>query len=106
MLFDSGDRGPCAPCTDTCVESVETGSWTCKYLIQGDLTLLLQAAGTGDQAAYARLFDAVYAELRRVARASMRREASGHTLQPTALVNEAYLRLAAGAPGWGNRRHF
>ena len=75
-------------------------------MIQGDLTLLLQAAGTGDQAAHARLFDAVYAELRRVARASMRREASGHTLQPTALVNEAYLRLAAGAPGWENRRHF
>lgn len=77
-----------------------------KPLIQGDLTRLLQAAGSGDPGAYARLYDAVYAELRRVAGASMRRESAGHTLQPTALVNEAYLRLASGAPGWENRRHF
>lgn len=73
---------------------------------QGDLTLLLQAAGAGDDGAYARLFNAVYAELRKVARASMRREASGHTLQPTALVNEAYLRLVPAGSGWENRRHF
>ncbi len=71
----------------------------------GDLTLLLQAAGSGDREAYARLYEAVYAELRRVAGANLRREGAGHTLQPTALVNEAYLRLAPDA-AWENRRHF
>jgi RNA polymerase sigma factor (TIGR02999 family) len=70
------------------------------------LTILLQAAGSGDRAAYSRLYEAVYAELRRVARSSMRREGAGHTLQPTALVNEAYLRLAPPEGGWENRRHF
>lgn len=75
-------------------------------MIQQDLTLLLQAAGAGDAAAYGRLYDAVYAELRRVAAANLRRETPGHTLQPTALVNEAYLRLAPGAEGFANRRHF
>ena len=73
---------------------------------QGDLTLLLKAAGTGDRAAYERLFVAVYAELRRVAGAKLRRESPGHTLQPTALVNEAYLRLTSGDPAFENRRHF
>jgi RNA polymerase sigma factor (TIGR02999 family) len=74
-------------------------------LKQGDLTLLLKAAGSGDQAASARLYEAVYADLRRVAGANLRREARGHTLQPTALVNEAYLRLAP-ACSFENRRHF
>lgn len=73
---------------------------------QRELTLLLKAAGTGDRVALARLYEAVYAELRRVAQASLRREAAGHTLQPTALVNEAYLRLAPNQSGWENRRHF
>ena len=72
---------------------------------KGEVTLLLQAAGEGDRAAYARLYEAVYAELRRIAGANLRREKPGHTLQPTALVNEAYLRLAPGA-AWENRRHF
>lgn len=72
----------------------------------GDLTLLLKAAGSGDRAAIARVYETVYAELRRVARASLRREVAGHTLQPTALVNEAYLRLAPNSDGWENRRHF
>jgi RNA polymerase sigma factor (TIGR02999 family) len=75
-------------------------------LIQKDLTLLLRAAGSGDRVAYSELYEAVYAELRRVAKASLRREAPGHTLQPTALVNEAYLRLTPGDSGWENRRHF
>ena len=57
------------------------------------LTQLLDAAGSGDRPAFDRLYKGVYAELRRMAQASMRREGSGHTLQPTALVNEAYLRL-------------
>jgi RNA polymerase sigma factor (TIGR02999 family) len=75
-------------------------------LIHKDVTRLLQAAGSGDQAASAHLYEAVYAELHRVAAANMRREAPGHTLQPTALVHEAYLRLAPDAGGWENRRHF
>lgn len=77
-----------------------------KSLIQKDLTLLLRAAGAGDRVAYSELYEAVYAELRRVAKARLRREAPGHTLQPTALVNEAYLRLTPGESGWENRRHF
>ncbi|MGH8722222.1 MAG: sigma-70 family RNA polymerase sigma factor [Burkholderiales bacterium] len=71
----------------------------------GDLTLLLKAACSGDRGADARLYEAVYAELRRVAGANLRREAPGHTLQPTALVNEAYLRLAPACAS-ENRRHF
>lgn len=74
-------------------------------MIQGDLTQLLKAAASGDRDAYVRLYEAVYAELRRVAGANLRREAPGHTLQPTALVNEAYLRLAPSA-AFENRRHF
>ena len=48
----------------------------------------------------------IYRELRRHAEASMRRERAGHTLQPTALVNEAYLRLFGGDATWESREHF
>ena len=48
----------------------------------------------------------IYDELRRIAAAYMRREAAGQTLQPTALVNEAYLRLAHARPAWRDRGHF
>lgn len=89
----------------TCVESRHTGSRAGKPLNQGDLTVLLKAACSGDREAYARLYEAVYAELRKVAGANLRREAPGHTLQPTALVNEAYLRLTP-ACSFENRRHF
>ena len=71
-----------------------------------DVTRLLDAAGGGDREAYARLYDRVYGELREMAESTMRRERPGHTLQPTALVNEAYLRLSTEAAGWENRRHF
>jgi RNA polymerase sigma factor (TIGR02999 family) len=74
-------------------------------LTHGDLTLLLKAACSGDPQAHTRLYEAVYAELRRLARANFRRESPGHTLQPTALVNEAFLRLAP-ACSFENRRHF
>ncbi len=57
------------------------------------VTLLLDAVGRGEAAARHRLFEAVYHELRRMAERQMAREAPGHTLQPTALVHEAYLRL-------------
>jgi RNA polymerase sigma factor (TIGR02999 family) len=72
----------------------------------GDVTRLLAAAGGGDRAAYERLYQAVYAELHRIAQARMRREGRALTLQPTALVNEAYLRLAQASADWNNRRHF
>jgi RNA polymerase sigma-70 factor, ECF subfamily len=58
-----------------------------------DITNLLMAWGGGDKAALDRLMPLVYQELRRLARRQMRREREGNTLQTTALVNEAYLRL-------------
>lgn len=77
-----------------------------KDMSDGDVTRLLDAAGAGDRAALERLYLQVYAELRRLAESGLRRERAGHTLQPTALVNEAYLRLNAEAATWQNRRHF
>ena len=59
-----------------------------------DVTALLLAWGAGDRAALDALLPAVYAELRAQAARALRGEAEGHTLQPTALVHEAYLRLA------------
>ncbi len=59
----------------------------------GDVTALLMAWGEGDRAAFDDLVPLVYEELRRLARAKMRGERGGHSLQTTALVNEAYLRL-------------
>lgn len=59
----------------------------------GEVTQLLMAWSGGDRAALDRLMPLVYRELRRLAAAYIRRERSGHTLQPTALVHEAYLRL-------------
>jgi RNA polymerase sigma factor (TIGR02999 family) len=72
----------------------------------GDVTRLLEAAETGDRLAFERLYRAVYDELHLIARASMRSEGRPSTLQPTALVNEAYLRLAPARGGWESRRHF
>jgi RNA polymerase sigma factor (TIGR02999 family) len=60
---------------------------------EGDVTQLLAAWRGGDEAALARLIPLVYAELRRVASARLRHEAANHTLQTTALVHEAYVRL-------------
>ncbi|MCI0390109.1 MAG: sigma-70 family RNA polymerase sigma factor [Acidobacteria bacterium] len=72
-----------------------------------EVTMLLRAWSEGDQGALDRLVPLVYGELRRLARSHMRREREGHTLQATALINEAYLRLidARQAP-WENRTHF
>lgn len=75
-------------------------------MARGDVTRLLVAAESGDRAAFDALYRSVYDELRRIAQANMRREGRGHTLQPTALVNEAYLRLAPAGSNWANRRHF
>jgi RNA polymerase sigma factor (TIGR02999 family) len=75
-------------------------------MTNSDVTRLLDAAGSGDGLALERLYEGVYGELRKMAAAGMRRERGGHTLQPTALVNEAYLRLSPGSGTWENRRHF
>ena len=71
------------------------------------ITQLLVAWSDGDQAALEELMPVVYAELHRLARRYMRRENPGHTLQTSALVNEAYLRLVdVKSLRWQNRAHF
>ena len=61
----------------------------------------------GDREALNRLVPLVNSELRRLARKQLRSERAGHTMQPTDLIQEAYLRLMRGAqPGWENRAHF
>ena len=72
-----------------------------------DFTLLLRAWGEGDRQALDRLAPLVYQELHRLARGYMARERPNHTLQATALVNEAYLRLIdARQVQWQDRAHF
>lgn len=74
---------------------------------QRDITRLLKALADGDHSAETELIPLVYDELRRLAGRYMRREAAGHTLQTTALVHEAYLRLVRPSKGsWENRSHF
>jgi len=71
------------------------------------VTKLLRAWAQGDEAAGERLFPMLYGELRRQAGRYMRRERRSHTLQPSGLVNEAYLRLAASPDlDWHDRAHF
>lgn len=71
------------------------------------LTSLLAAVSAGESGAADRLWKVAYCELRKLASARMAREAPGRTLQPTALVNEAFLRLGGkDAVCWENRRHF
>jgi RNA polymerase sigma factor (TIGR02999 family) len=72
----------------------------------GQVTMLLKAMREGDATAEQRLLPLVYHELHRLARSYMRRERLNHTLQATALINEAYLRLAGGEVDWKNREHF
>jgi RNA polymerase sigma-70 factor, ECF subfamily len=71
------------------------------------VTNLLVAWGHGDAAAFEQLIPVVHAELRRIARRHMGHERDGHTLQPTALVNEAYLKLIdVRHVEWQDRAHF
>ena len=73
----------------------------------GYVTQLLERWGQGDQSALDELTPLVYHELRNVADAYLRRERPNHTLQPTALVHEAYLRLIGRPQGhWEDRKHF
>jgi RNA polymerase sigma factor (TIGR02999 family) len=74
---------------------------------QGDITLLLQRASAGDSQAADRILPLVYDELRKLAAAKMTREPAGQTLQATALVHEAWLRLGGEAqPDWQSRAQF
>jgi RNA polymerase sigma factor (TIGR02999 family) len=72
-----------------------------------DITLVLDAINRGDSQASEQLLPLVYNELRNLATARMLQESAGHTLQPTALVHEAWLRLAGeGNQNWKNRAYF
>lgn len=71
-----------------------------------DITLALQRMGRGEADAAQDLLRLVYGELHRMAAAKMAQEMSGHTLQPTALVHEAWLRLGGDRAQWQNRAHF
>jgi len=73
--------------------------------VMTDVTRLLESAAAGDRQAAADLLPAVYAELRALAAARLAEEKAGHTLQPTALVHEAYLRLV-GDQQFDHRGHF
>ncbi|MGH9841170.1 MAG: ECF-type sigma factor [Blastocatellia bacterium] len=89
-----------------------------KYMPDGDdpemetpppneITHLLRRWSQGDRAALDQLMPSVYQELRKVADSYLRQERPDHTLQPTALINEAYLRLVKqDFPEWQSRRHF
>lgn len=73
-----------------------------------DLSVILTAAATGDLRATQELFPLVYDELKALARKRVAREKTGHSLNATALVHEAYVRLVGndGGPNWQNRGHF
>ena len=73
-----------------------------------DVTEILSRVQRGDRNAPEQLFAVLYGELKRIATYQMRRESNSHTLQPTALVNEAFVRLLGGDDGcpWENRAHF
>lgn len=73
---------------------------------RGEVTVLLEELRSGQPDAESRLVSLVYLELKRLARAYLRRERSDHTLQVTDLVHEVYLRLAGTNQDWQNRAHF
>lgn len=76
-------------------------------MAEGDITKLLKKWFTGDEGAANELFDLVYANLHRIAAGYMAHERRGHTLSPTALVHDAYLKMRAGRSGrWLNSAHF
>jgi len=77
------------------------------HFLVSDLTVILQQIGQGDAQAATRLLPLIYDELRKLAAQKMAREHPGQTLQATALVHEAWLRLGGDQqPSWQNRAHF
>jgi RNA polymerase sigma factor (TIGR02999 family) len=76
-------------------------------LAAAEITGLLKAWGAGDRTALDRLMPVVYAEIHKLAHRYMQRERQGHSMQTTALINEAYLRLInVGDVHWSDRAHF
>jgi RNA polymerase sigma-70 factor (ECF subfamily) len=74
---------------------------------KGEITQLLERWRTGDSAAFEAMVPLVYEQLHRIAAGLMRREREDHTLQPTALLNEVYMRLVRQKKAdWNDRRHF
>ena len=71
-----------------------------------DITRLLQAHAAGNPGALEQLLPLVYDELRVIARGRLRREHAGHTLAPTELVHEAFMKLMPGRVAWNDRTHF
>lgn len=71
-----------------------------------EMTRILNATQAGDHAMAQEAFRVIYHELRKLAAGRMAQEAGGHTLQPTALVHEAWMRLSGPQGGWQNRSHF
>jgi RNA polymerase sigma factor (TIGR02999 family) len=87
--------------------SVTPLGWPSESVSMNDVTRILSAVEQGDAAAAEQLLPLVYDELRKLAAQRLAREKPGQTLQATALVHEAYLRLVgAGDPGWSSRGHF
>ncbi len=76
------------------------------HVDRGAATLLLSRVSDGDSAAAAELLPLVYDQLRAMAGAQFRGQHAGHTLQPTALVHEAYLKIVQGRGSWNDRAHF
>src|ERR1051326_4097211 len=75
--------------------------------IHGEVTSLLRQVNAGQRDAFGRLMTLIYPQLRLLARSHFRHEPAGHLLQPTAVVNEAYIRLVAHDDhNWQNRAHF
>jgi RNA polymerase sigma factor (TIGR02999 family) len=73
---------------------------------KSEVTQLLLSWKAGDEVAAQELVQVLYGELNRLAHHSMSRESAGHTLQTTALVNEAYMRLVGSNADWQSRQHF
>jgi len=71
-----------------------------------DIEELLAAVEQGDESAMATLIEVIYPELKRLARFQLQRERPDHTLNTTAIVHEAYLRLVSKNQSWNDRRHF
>jgi RNA polymerase sigma factor (TIGR02999 family) len=97
--------GHCANCLLKL--ALEPPLFTTNHAPMNDVTQLLHSIGQGDGNAAAELLPLVYAELRRLAAHKMANEAAGHTLQPTALVHEAWLKIAGtDQRTWNGRQHF
>ena len=89
-------------------EGLPRGTTDVNLICMGDISDILSAIESGEATAASELLPLVYDELRQLAAARLAQEKAGQTLQPTALVHEAYLRLVGGNPdrSWNGRGHF